>query len=463
MSAISSTPSVFEFDPSHIEWQEKLIYDVLNNYDYSLGTHEVLCSGSVGSGKSLPAAHLGVRHCLENQNARLLLGRKALPDLKDTIFRKILDHLECEQLVLGRDYWVNETSAKIRFRNGSEVISRSWSDRKYKKLGSLELSAAIIEELAENDDDDEQAYEFIKMRVGRLPHIKKSWIISCSNPDAPDHWAYRRLIESKNEQVHVYYSLLEHNPFLPANYKESLLKDMDPMLAQRMIYGKWVSISGQVIYHQYQKEYNYIDKDYQIDLRHPIRISWDFNIGEGKPMSLVLLQIIKDTVHIFAEVIIEGMRTLDSCEELADKGYLDHNVLYILNGDGTGRHRDTRGPMDDWDIIVKFFNNYINKRGENINFEKKVPAANPRVRERHNKMNAYMCNSLGERRMLVYKGCETVDKGLRLTKLKKNGNYIEDDSKEYQHVTTALGYSLMEYIHSKTYKPSGIDMLRRQF
>lgn len=445
--ANSSTPSVFEYDPEPIIWQDDLIDDVLCQFDYTLGIHEILLSGSVGSGKSLPAAHLGVRHCLEYSGAKLLLGRKALPDLKDTIFKKIKEHLECTELKEGRDFWVNDTRASIQFRNGSSVISRSWADRKYKKLGSLEVSAAIIEELAENDEDDEQAYEFIRMRVGRLPHIPQSWVISCSNPDDPSHWAYKRLIEGErdNDLIHVYYSLLSGNPFLPDSYKEGLLKNMDPKMAQRMIYGKWVSIYGKNIYHQYETERNFKNEHYEVDPTHPVRISWDFNIGEGKPMSVVLLQIINDHVHVFAEVIIEGMRTEDSCEELEASEFLSFGCEYIINGDATGRHRDTRQKHDDWQIIEKFMANVkINKR--RIRFKMQVPRDNPKVRKRHNKVNAYCQNALKEVRLTVYKGAPTVDRGLRLTKLKKNGLYIEDDSKEYQHCTTGLGYSIMSYL-----------------
>jgi hypothetical protein len=54
-----------------------------------------------------------------------------------------------------------------------------------------------------------------------------------------------------------------------------------------------------------------------------------------------------------------------------------------------------------------------------------------------------MRNAKGEVRLQVYKGCETLDKGFRLTHLKKGGQYLEDDSDFYQHVTTAAGYGIM--------------------
>lgn len=187
---MSSTPSLTEFDPRPIPFQSRVIYDMRKRFDYSIGTHEILLSGAVGSAKSLLAAHLGVTHCMMFSGARLCLARKAMPDLRDTIFRKILDHMEGD-LVQGEDYYVNKVNASIRFRNGSEIISRSWRDKKYKKFRSLELSAAIVEELTENDDDDKQAIIELRMRLGRLPHVKENWIIYCTNPDSPHHWAHK--------------------------------------------------------------------------------------------------------------------------------------------------------------------------------------------------------------------------------------------------------------------------------
>ena len=455
----TSTPSVFEFNPNYIPWQADLCQLVLEDFDYAkYGTLEVLLSGSVGSAKSLPAAYLGVRHCLENAGATLLIGRRSLPELKDTIFLMIKELLDCGELIEKRDYTINETSAKIFFRNGSKIISRSWADRKYKKLGSLPLSAAIIEELAENDDKDEGAYQFIKMRVGRLPHIEKSWLISCTNPDSPSHFAHRRLIESKEPNIKVFYSLLSDNPFLSDTYKQGLLRDMDPKLAERMIYGKWVDIQGETIYSQYNIDRNYRDFSYKVNIKYPIRVSWDFNIGEGKPMSVVVFQIVGGILHCYQQAVIEGMRTEDSLYELQSRGIFDFNTDYIINGDANGRSRDTRNKFSDYDIIEKWLANYKNKWGA-LRFELDIPSANPPVRQRHNNMNAYLYNALKQVRFYIYKDCPMLEQGLRLTKLKKGGNYIEDDSKAYQHITTSIGYGLESYIINKD--SAGPSMYRR--
>lgn len=435
---ISSTPSLSEFYP-HVPYQAKVIDHLSFDYDYSLGIHEILLSGSVGSAKSALMAYLAIRHCIDNPGAKLLLGRRAMPDLKETIYRKILEMMD-GSLVEGVHYSTNETIASIKFRNGSEIISRSWADKSYKKMRSLELSAAVIEELTENDEEDKQAYDEIKMRVGRLPHIKKSFIISATNPADPGHWAYKYFIESTAPTRHVYYSVTTDNPFLPESYVEQLKTDLDPKLARRMIYGEWISIESEVIYYAYDKTRNYIDGTYSPIPNVPVYISFDFNIGEGKPISAIVGQKdLRGVWHWFGEAICEGLRTADICEELLERGYLSYPCTYRICGDATGRHRDTRNKKSDWDIVEKFMSD-INPR---LNFMMQVPLSNPAIRTRHSLVNGACLNANGEVRLYVYKTAPTIDEGLRLTQLAKGGRICEDDTKRYQHCTTALGYALV--------------------
>lgn len=428
----SSTPTLSEFDPRNIPFQYNVIKDIRKNYDYTLGKHEILLSGSVGSAKSLLIAHLAVTHCLIYPGACGLVCRKTMPSLKDTILQKIIDHIG-----IDCSYDINQSRGIITFPNGSKIISYSWADKKYMKARSYELSFAIIEELTENEDD--AFYIEINNRIGRLPHIKENWICSATNPDSPAHWAYERFVISSNPNRHVYYSNTFDNPFLPKTYIEQLKKDLDPKMARRMIHGEWIEISQDVIYHAYTKENNYVDSDYEINTRLPIHISWDFNIGEGKPLSCVLFQYVGDVFLFFDEVVIDGARTLESVEEIDDRGYFSRKQKIIVHGDASGKARDTRSIRSDYDIIEHFISNHSDRPP----YEMQVPRSNPPVRSRHNKVNSYMENDLGQHRLTVYKKCKTLDKGFRLTALKKGGKYIEDDSKSFQHITTAAGYGIV--------------------
>lgn len=250
-----------------------------------------------------------------------------------------------------------------------------------------------------------------------------------------------------NPTRHVYFSRTEDNPFLPPWYIEQLKQDLDPKLARRMLYGEWVEITTDVIYHAYSERNNFRAESYEVDPLYPVAVCWDFNIGEGKPLSTCFSQVKavngQPTFHFFAEVVVEGASTEDACQEMADRGLLDHDTEYQIFGDATGGARSTKSKLSDYDIIRKFFANYRTGDGRPMQFRMEVPSSNPPVRTRHNLVNAYCKNESGRHRLFVYKDCPTLNKGFKLAALKEGGRYIEDDSKDYQHVTTAAGYHVV--------------------
>jgi len=441
----TSTPTLSEFDPTVIPFQFEVIKDV-RKYDYTKGTFEPFLSGAVGSAKSLVAAHIAVTHCLFNPGAVCLIGRRSMPSLKDTLLSMIVEHMGDEV-----PYNLNKHRGIITFQNKSKIIPFSWADGNYKKVRSMNLSAAIIEEASENEDME--YYNEIRMRVGRLKHVKENFVLSVSNPDDPAHPLYKYFILSKIASRRVYYSKTLDNPFLPDTYVSQLEEMLDPKMARRMLYGEWLSIAEEVVYYSYEREKNFRDETYRPNLNYPIHIAFDFNIGVGKPLSVCFFQHIEGIFHVYEEVIIEGARTESALEDAAGRGLLDHNTRYVVNGDATGKQRHTSSNHSDYEIIRAFLDNYKNAKGNYIRFKIDVPLSNPKIRERHNILNAQLHNAKGQRRLFVYKPCQTVDEGLRLTKLKQGASYTEDDSKFYQHVTTSLGYGVVAALREDTSIP----------
>lgn len=446
---MSSTPSVSQFDPTIIRSQIEAIKLVRRQFPYDEGrVLELLLSGSVGSAKSLVMAHLAVTHCLLYPRARFLYGRKALPDLKDTLIEKTMEHLEGD-LVDGIDFHYNKTKAEFEFSNRSTIVTRSWADKKYKKFRSLELSAAAIEELTENDSKEfEKFYPEMRARVGRLNHVPESFIVCASNPDSPAHSAYDYFINTDNPNRRVIYSLTSENPFLPKGYVDGLLQVYTKQEAERMIYGRWVEISKDVIYYAYCDTKNVI-RSYSPDPLHPVILSFDFNIGDGKPMSMLAMQYIDDVFYVFDECIVHGARTEDILEEAYGRGLITHQYQYVIHGDATGRRRSTNYNKSDYDVIQKFMANCHGDYNKRITFTEDVPKVNPHVRERHIMVNGQLQSADNKRKILISENCTILRKGMRLTALKKGGAYVEDDNNEYQHCTTALGYAVCRQLKTK--------------
>lgn len=460
LSAQRSQPTLRLFSPVGIPYQQKVLKLVRKEFDYRSGNLEILLSGSYGSAKSVLLAHLAVTHCMMYPRARVAIVRRALPDIKATIFKEIIEHIE-NDLVEGVDYWVNNARGSIRFKNKSEIVSVFWADRRYKRVRSLKLSMVIIEEATENDTQDMEGFEAIKARLRRLPHVPENVLVCATNPDSPAHWLYDYfIVPNQGGKVHrtrrVFYSITEHNVYLDPVYIQQLRRDTPAKAARRFLNGEWIELTKDQVYYEYSPTENYRQSAYEVDLREPVYLSWDFNIGVGKPLSVCLFQLVDDEIHYFAEVVVEGMRTLNSLDELAARGLLDLDVPeFLVCGDAAGKHRDTRNIRSDYDIINSFLANYKRPDGEGITFRSLVPLANPPIRKRHNLVNAYCYNGEGRRRLFVYEACAMLHKGFRLVELKKGGDLTEDDSKDYQHVTTAAGYGLASALVNLNRKTQG--------
>jgi hypothetical protein len=442
-------PPLQEFLP--LPAQLQVIRDIRRQYDYSQGTHEVLLSGSVGSAKSLLLSHLITTHCLIYPNAHVGVGRRVFKDLRDTLLEVIKQHNE------GVPVEYHGVTGKFTYPNGSIIRPFSWADRHYKKFRSHDFTMFVIEELTENAD--EEFYNEIYNRIGRRRDVPEKLLVSATNPDDPEHWAYRRFFVNISPRRHVYKTRTADNPYLPASYVQSLKETLDPRMALRMLEGEWIPIRAEVIYHQYDTDLNRRQTRYKPDPKREIHWCWDFNIGDGKPLSTCFFQHDGSTFHVYQDIVVQGLRTEDMLEEAWSRGLLDIDTTYVINGDATGKHRDTRSRHSDYEIIKTWLSNARTRDGRPIRWRVDVPLANPKIRERHNLVNGILHNAAGDRRLIVYADAPVVHEGLMLTKLKEGADYIEDDSRSYQHVTTALGYGVVAKLREK--QKSTMTSIRR--
>lgn len=430
----SDVPLIHEFDPYKVPYQIKVISKIRQEHNYNLGPIEIMLSGAVGSAKSLLLAHLISTHARNNPGAGVMIGRRVLKDLKNTIWSMLLKH---DPMLV--QYW-NKSEMTIRLPNSSIIYGVSWDDGNLEKFRSYPLSMGVIEELTENKTLD--AYRAIRMRIGRCLNVKENVMICATNPDSPTHEAYQYFFEDKNESRHVFRSKSSDNPFLPSWYIESLRNSLDPKMAKRMLEGEWIEINQDRVYYCYEDDRNYIDKEYKWDTSLPLDIMFDFNNSKsGAPMSLAAGQYKDGKFHIGKTWIISGMRTLDMCDEVAASGMLDMSFPSVrLFGDATGKHSDTRSNKSDWELIENFFANFIKKDKSRLYYRMEVGLSNPPIKERHNIVNSLFLNDLNQVSMFIYKDAKDAGKGFRLTQLIENASLKEDDSLREQHVTTAIGY-----------------------
>lgn len=456
--AVISEPCLTRFIP--FGYQRDVLSLVLN-HNYSRFTPEILLSGSVGSAKSILLAHLAVTHCLRWPGACVGIGRRSLPDLKKTLFKEIVEHMTVGSdgpcLIEGVHYKKRENTAEILFSNGASIIPVTWGDQRYSKFRSMKFSMLIFEELTENDDDFEPGFKILKARLRRIPWVPENLMIAATNPGEPTSVWHRYFIEGAQQfdSRSVFYSQTADNPYLDPVYLQQLLQDYSPLEAERYLKGRWISLEGKGIYHAYSEAHNFRKDRYQYDWTRPLHLTFDFNTAEGKPQSCAAFQIgPDDRFHFFAESVVDDANwCLDNLDDFEAQGLFEGEQngrkvrvqKVFVHGDASGKARSSNSLRSNYDLIKDWF------ADRQIPVQMAVPNSNPALVKRWTTVNALCQNALKEVRIFVYSTCPVLNMGMKLSR-KKPGTAIEDDSKRYQHITTALGYAVCYLKENETRK-----------
>jgi len=313
-----------------------------------------------------------------------------------------------------------------------EILCRSLDT--YKKWSGMEINWAWLDETW---DTPKEAIEIVDARL--RDDRSRIQMLMTTTLDDPSTWMYDMIVEKYNpELMDIIYATTHSNQRnLPDDYIERLKSRYTEKQFERMVLAKWVFLDGMQIYYAFSRDNVNADiAEYDPNL--PIRWTHDFNIGEGKPMSSALCQIKKHggkpILTQFDELILESTDTNKAVLEYESRDWIKTTPKSntIIYGDSSGRSRDTRSNTTDYGIIGDAgFTNQI------------VPTRNPSIRDRHNAVNALMKNAKNEIRYYIHPRCGTAIKGFETVKLKKGANYLEEETYS-QHVTTAIGYLVME-------------------
>jgi PBSX family phage terminase large subunit len=204
----------------------------------------VLFGGSAGGGKSWLGCLWITTLCLQYTGIRCLIGRAVLTQLKLTTLNTLFDLLGSMGFKSGEHFTYNGQSNVLTFYNKSEIIFKDLafnpSDPNYDSLGSLEVTAAFLDEAAQITS---LAYNIVKSRIryklneyNLIPKV----LMTC-NPS--NNWIkkdfYLPYVQDQLDSNKIFLpSLPMDNPHLPASYIESL-KELPPMQRKRLLEGDW--------------------------------------------------------------------------------------------------------------------------------------------------------------------------------------------------------------------------------
>ncbi|HLK68860.1 MAG TPA: hypothetical protein VKU19_35760, partial [Bryobacteraceae bacterium] len=221
-------------------------------------------------------------------------------------------------------------------------------------------------------------------------------------------------------------------------------------LYQQEVLGEYLSIFSGAAYFSFDRKLNVRPLQYMPGV--PLAWSLDFNVN---PMCSVISQLIDITdradvlsgrqrkvIHVLDEIVLPDADINAACAAFVRRTepYQAYGMLTVyLYGDSAGNSRSHAGPSD-WQLVQDYFRN-----DNRFQFVKKVPAANPLVKDRVNAVNAMTLNARGERRLFLDPGAKELIQDLEqvVWRADRGGNITGELDKRdpsRTHVSDALGY-----------------------
>jgi hypothetical protein len=192
--------------------------------------------GAFGGGKTVWLVNESIQLCLDYPGNVGYICRNELPAFRRSVLIELDRYIIPE--ILEQHH---QTENYYRFKNGSRLFYGGLGDSisGLQRLSSMSLGFFAI------DQAEETTETHFNMLAGRLrlniPNIKYKGIMTC-NP-APG-WVKQKFIEQKLPDHAFIRAIPKDNPFLPADYEESLRKIYPPEWIKSMLEGSWDALEG---------------------------------------------------------------------------------------------------------------------------------------------------------------------------------------------------------------------------
>jgi len=261
----------------------------------------------------------------------------------------------------------------------------------------------------------------------KLPDNKKNCVDVVGTPEG-FKWFYEFFVTKANDTKVLIKARTQDNPFLPADYIDSLKDVYTTEQLSAYLEGEFVNLTSGNVYRNYDRKLNHTDREIkQGDILH---IGMDFNITN---MSAVIHVVDSGTLKAVEE-IVDAYDTQEMIQMIKDR-YKGYSI--VVYPDASSGARKTNGKSDE-------------KLLKEARFTIRKQSKNTRVRDRVTDMNVAFLNGKGERSYFVNSNkCIKYTEGLERQPYDKNG--APDKASGYDHMNDAGGYAL-QGISKKTTK-----------
>ncbi len=316
--------------------------------------------GGLGSGKSRAGTMRLLLLLLADKGAN---GGYYMPSY-DLLKLRAMPGVEEDLESLGIGYTVNKSSYTITIHGYGDIIFRSY-DRP-ERIIAYETAHSVVDEL---DTLPKEKAALVWRKISERNRQKRSKPNTIACVTTPDQgfngFIYEKWVKKRQDGYVLVKAPTASNPYLPDGYIEQIRANYDPLLASMYLNGDFVSLNDKKVYHFFDRNKHYSDRELKCGDR--IHISIDFNVGGCCSNVWVI-----DGNKPIAVDEFTSHDTQDFVNNLTK--YDDYNIT--VYPDASGSNRSSNSSATDIDII------------ENAGYAVDAPDANPFVRDRINAFNA---------------------------------------------------------------------------
>lgn len=322
----------------------------------------------------------------------------------------------------GIKYRLNKSESVMYLENRSRIIFRSADNPE--RLVGFEVADAVIDE-ADVISQVKAQEVWVKM-IGRARQRKPDGApntVACVSTPEGFKWLYKTYVKEVRPGYELIRAATYSNPYLPDGYIDQLRATYPPQLIDAYLEGQFVNLASGSVYPNFDRRANHTDET--IEQGEPLHIGVDFNVLN---MSAVVNVIRNGEPRTLAEAMkIRDTPTM--CRVLRERFEGHHITVYP---DAAGASTSTKNASESDHALLR-----------QAGFTVLVNAANPRVRDRINAVDAMTLNAEGVRRWRINTDlCPLTTEAQEQQAYDAGGE--PDKSTGHDHPNDALGYFMVK-------------------
>lgn len=340
----------------------------------------------------------------------------------------------------------SESELKIFLPNGTEIHILGLD--KPERIEGVNWTGGGIDETA---DVKSSAFEANIMPAlntvdPRRPEYRP-WCWFKGVPDGLNH--YYKMAQLAESPANPEYQLFHWKSaeILPTDVIEAAKRTMSKRQFSQEYEASFETATGK-IYEDYSKE-NYTDEI--IKAHEQLHWAHDQNFT---PLSSSVSVVREDKLYILDEIVLTSAISKQSAQEFVEKFKNHKNKHVFIYGDPSGRNGEKHGHRSDYVEIE----GVLKRSG--WAFTRRVSRSHPAIKDRQNAIRAKIKNAAGEVNLYINPATAPWShEGIATVQVKEGSTFLEDQTNQYQHITTAIGYQVhvLWPIETDVVKPGSIQ------